>query len=191
MTDSSSSRTLPPRTPGSPDEELDLLLREITALSGVTRRVTEADLDAALQALVREQGVRRATLWDTPDLTGLRIGARLQALGVEVVPAGAGKRALAECDLGVTEVDFALPETGTLALLSSPQKPRAVSLLPRVHLALLRPAALRADLHDVFAEAKNQDYLVFITGPSRTADIELTLTIGVHGPQALYVWALP
>lgn len=189
MTDS--SYPLLPRVAGAPDAELDLLLREITALSGVARRMTEADLDAALQALVREEGVRRATLWDTPGLAALRIGARLQGLGVEIVPASAGKRALAECDLGVTEVDFALPETGTLALLSSPQKPRAVSLVPRVHLALLRPAALRADLHDVFAEAKDRDYLVFITGPSRTADIELTLTIGVHGPQALYVWALP
>ncbi len=84
----------------------------------------------------------------------------------------------------------ALPETGTLVLESSEEKPRVVSLLPRVHLALLHPSALRADLHHVFAEFKQKNYLIFVTGPSRTADIELTLTIGVHGPQALYVWVM-
>ena len=73
---------------------------------------------------------------------------------------------------------------------SSAVQPRAVSLVPRVHLAILRPAALRADLHQVFAEAKHQPYLIFITGPSRTADIELTVTLGVHGPKTLYVWSI-
>ncbi len=125
-----------------------------------------------------------------PRLRALRVAERLSALGVAVVPPGADKRALAECDLGVTEADFALPETGTLGLLSSAEKPRAVSLLPRVHLAILSSRALRPDLHPVFQEAKAHPYLVFITGPSRTADIELTVTLGVHGPQALYVWML-
>jgi len=45
-------------------------------------------------------------------------------------------------------------------------------------------------MHYVFAEAKNSSYLVFITGHSRTADIELTVTLGVHGPKNLYVWML-
>ena len=97
---------------------------------------------------------------------------------------------VAECELGVTGVDVALPETGTLLLRSSPEKPRVVSLLPRVHLAILRRAALRADLHQVFSEVKQDGYCVLISGPSRTADIELTLTLGVHGPKALYVWLL-
>jgi LUD domain len=79
---------------------------------------------------------------------------------------------------------------GTLVLKSSFEKPRAVSLLPRVHLAIVRPEMLRADMHQVFTESKNDNYLVFITGPSRTADIELTVTLGVHGPKNLYVWVI-
>jgi hypothetical protein len=86
---------------------------------------------------------------------------------------------MALCDLGITEADNLLPETGTLVLRSSAERPRAVSLLPRIHLAIVRPSMLRADMHEVFAEAKDSPYLVFITGPSRTADIELTVTLGV------------
>jgi len=180
----------PPRTAGPVEAEINLLLSEITKLSGVAQRMTEEELDAALRNLVETEGVKKATLWATPGLAELRVADRLRVLGVEIVPHDGDKRALAEADLGVTEVDFALPETGTLGLLSAPEKPRMTSLLPRVHLAILRPAALRADLPHVFAEAKKHGYLVFITGPSRTADIEKVLTLGVHGPKALYVWVM-
>ncbi len=180
----------PPREAGPLESELDLLFSEIEKLSGVPRRMTEEELDAALRELVEAEGVGKATLWATEGLVRWRIADRLGALGVEVIPHDAGKHTLAQADLGVTEVDFAVPETGTLGLLSSPQKPRLTSLLPRVHLALMRPVALRADLHQVFAEAKEQDYLVLISGPSRTADIEKVLTLGAHGPKALYVWAM-
>ena len=180
---------LPPRIAGTVDAEIDRLFGEINVLSGVTQRLRENEIGAALHSLVQAQAVKKATLWPTAELARLRIEEHLRALGVEIVSPYADKHALAQCDLGVTGVDFALPETGTLGLLSSAEKPRAVSLAPRVHLALVRPAVLRADLHQVFAEAKQHHYLVLITGPSRTADIELTVTLGVHGPQALYVWS--
>lgn len=179
------------RAAGDPASELELLLAEISKISGVTRRLAGPDdLDAALANLVQVEQVQRATLWPTAELSELGLFERLQALGVEIISPFADYHALASCDLGITGVDAALPETGTLVLRGTPEQPRAVSLLPRVHLALLRPAALRADLDAVFAEVKHDNYAVFITGPSRTADIELTLTIGVHGPKALYVWSM-
>jgi L-lactate dehydrogenase complex protein LldG len=181
---------LPPRAAGDPAAEIDRLLKEINALSGAARRLAEAELDTALAELVSAEQIKKAVLWPTAGLADLRIAERLHTLGVEIVSPAADKHILAECDLGVTEADYALPETGTLGLLSSAEKPRAVSLLPRVHLAIVRPQALRADLHQVFAAAKDHHYLIFITGPSRTADIELTVTLGVHGPKALYVWVM-
>jgi L-lactate dehydrogenase complex protein LldG len=180
-----------PRVAGPLEAEIELLFAEITKLSGVPRRLAGRDaLSAALADLVTAEAVRKATLWTTPDLQPLDLAGALGGLGVEIVSPQAGKTRVAECELGVTGVDAALPETGTLVLRSSPDRPRVVSLLPRVHLAILRPAALRADLHQAFADVQGDGYCVFVTGPSRTADIELTLTLGVHGPKALYVWLL-
>jgi L-lactate dehydrogenase complex protein LldG len=182
---------VPSRAAGPLDAEIELLFAEIGKLTGITRRLAgREDLKSALGELVEAEQVTQATLWSTPDLQSLEIAGTLRALGVELIPPHADKQIVARCELGVTGVDAALPETGTLLLRSSPDRPRVVSLLPRVHLAILRPAALRADLHQAFSEVKADGYGVLITGPSRTADIELTLTIGVHGPKNLYVWLL-
>ena len=178
------------RQPESLDAEADHLLDEVRKLSGVGQKLSPADLDSALKMLVTEQNIHKATAWETPRLRNLGVTEILNSLGVELVSPNASKHELAQCDLGVTEADYLLPETGTLVLKSSFEKPRAASLLPRIHLAIVRPEMLRADLHQVFAEAKDHHYLVFITGASRTADIELTVTLGVHGPKNLYVWML-
>ncbi len=186
-----SSARIEPRVPRDMSAEIDMLLAEIGKLTGVTKRLSQpADLKAALAELVAAEHVKKATLWQTPELQELRIAEMLSELGVEIVSPYADNRAVAKCDLGVTGVDAALPETGTLLLRSSVEQVRTVSLVPRIHLAILRPAALRADLHHAFADVRHDNYFVFVTGPSRTADIELTLTIGVHGPKALYVWVM-
>ena len=183
-------RALPPRAAAASEEEIEKLVTEINALKGWACRLNRAAVPQALADLVKNESIRRAVTWNTPGLAQLGVRERLRGLGVEVIPHDAEKQVMAEAELGITEADFALPETGTIALLSSPDKPRSVSLLPRVHLAILHSSALRADLHEVFAEAKNEGYLIFITGPSRTSDIELITTIGVHGPRSLYVWIL-
>jgi L-lactate dehydrogenase complex protein LldG len=178
------------RQPGSIASEIEIFLAEVKKLSGVARKLSPSGIDSALEALVVEQNIRKAAVSNTSHLRQLGITEILNSLGVELVSPNASKYELALCDLGITEADFILPETGTLVLRSSAAQPRAVSLAPRVHLAIVRPEMLRADMHQVFAEAKDHHYLVFITGPSRTADIELTVTLGVHGPKNLYVWML-
>ena len=178
------------RQPESLDSEIETFLNEIKKLSGVSQKLSSFDIDSALKTLVADQNIRKATVSETPHLRQLGIAEILNSLGVELISPNASKHEMALCDLGITEADYLLPETGTLVLRSSAEKPRAVSLLPRVHLAIVRPEMLRADMHQVFAEAKDNYYLVFITGPSRTADIELTVTLGVHGPKSLYVWMI-
>jgi L-lactate dehydrogenase complex protein LldG len=178
------------RQPEAVESETARFLDEIKKLSGIGQKLSPIDVESALTTLVEEQNIRKATVWETSHLKQLGIAEILNSLGIELVSPNANKQEMARCDLGITEADFILPETGTLVLLSSAERSRAVSLLPRIHLAMVRPEMLRADMHQVFADAKDHHYLVFITGPSRTADIELTVTLGVHGPRNLYVWVI-
>ena len=175
-----------PRAAGETSAEITLLLATIESLGGHTQRVgNRAQLETALSALVESEKVRRGVLWST---LGSEVEGILQQLGVEIVSPHADKRSLAACDLGVTGVDAALAQTGTLVLRSSSEQPGLVSLLPRVHLAIFRPAVLCPDLSQLFATVKYDKHLVLVSGPSRTADIEKTLALGVHGPKELYVW---
>ena len=178
------------RQPESVDSEITRFLGEIKKLSGVGQKLSITEIGLSLRLLISEQNIRKATVWNTPFLKQLGIAEILQTLTVELISPNSDKHEMATCDLGITEADYLLPETGTLVLRSSTEKTRGVSLLPRVHLAIVHPEMLRADMHQVFAEAKDSHYLVFITGPSRTADIELTVTLGVHGPKNLYVWMI-
>lgn len=180
----------PARDPGSTGSEIEYFLNEIKKLSGTSQRMNADAVADALKVFVNEENIHKATVWENPLLKQLGIAGQLRELGVELVSPTADKHAMALCDLGITTADYLLPETGTLVLRSSFEKPRGVSLLPRIHLAIVQPGMLRADMHQVFAEAKDSHYFVFITGPSRTADIELTVTLGVHGPKNLVVWML-
>jgi L-lactate utilization protein LutC len=173
-------------------QELSLneLLEQVNRLAGHGEHVNAASLDAALRRLVETEGIKKATLWATDDLTRFQIAARLSALGVTIISHDAPQDEFAQVDLGITEADYCLPDTGSLGLLASPEKRRAISLLPRVHLAIVRSSALRPDLQQVLDECKSEQYLVFVTGPSRTSDIESKPVIGAHGPEALYVWAM-
>jgi L-lactate dehydrogenase complex protein LldG len=95
--------------------------------------------------------------------------------------------------VGVTAVAYGIADTGTLVVCSGPAAGRIESLLPPVHIALLPLSRVVASVPDVLAALERDrqfdrsSAVTFITGPSRTADIELTLTIGVHGPKQLYV----
>jgi L-lactate dehydrogenase complex protein LldG len=100
---------------------------------------------------------------------------------------------LFDCDIGITGAQWGAAETGTLVLETDLERNRIASLVPPVHVALLPSARVRQNLGEVFQtlDALGRDGLsrtvTFITGPSRTSDIELTLAIGVHGPAVLYV----
>jgi L-lactate dehydrogenase complex protein LldG len=99
--------------------------------------------------------------------------------------------AQASAEIGITGADAAIAETGSLVLLSGAGKPRAASLLPPTHLAIVSRSDLCASMGEFFAAHADAiaraACCTFVTGPSRTADIELTLTLGVHGPGVVIV----
>ena len=86
-------------------------------------------------------------------------------------------------------MDWALADTGTLAQDASAIDKRLVSTLPFIHIALVPIAGLTPDMPTWLTQVQPQDsgYLSLVTGPSRTADIERVLTIGVHGPERLII----
>jgi L-lactate dehydrogenase complex protein LldG len=94
-------------------------------------------------------------------------------------------------DVGITSADYALADTGTLVMLSSPQEARMISLLPPAHIAVVPRARILTGLDELFSllpnPAEATSSMVLITGPSRTADIEQILVRGVHGPGVLSV----
>jgi L-lactate dehydrogenase complex protein LldG len=108
-------------------------------------------------------------------------------------PAHNDRAALLEADAGVTVAAYGIADTGTLVLCASAGDHRLDSLAPPAHVALLRASAIAPDLETVFARFADDgrfarhSAVTFVRGPSRTADIELQLTIGVHGPARLYV----
>ena len=99
---------------------------------------------------------------------------------------GSSRADQANAAVGLTGCDAAIAETGSLAMISAPGRSRAVSLLPPFHVAVVSPAQICFTMGEFFADYRDRlrdaASCTFITGPSRTADIELTLTLGIHGP---------
>jgi L-lactate dehydrogenase complex protein LldG len=95
-------------------------------------------------------------------------------------------------EIGISGVDYLVAETGTVVLHSGPDQPRSLSLLPPVHIAIAERKQLVPDLFDLFPSSNEQartlpSCITFITGPSKTGDIELRLVTGVHGPGEIHV----
>jgi L-lactate dehydrogenase complex protein LldG len=184
-----SSARFEPRTTAGPDAEMDLLLEEVRRLSGQGRKVQGPEgFAAALAELVKAEAVRKASFSDHALYRRYGLAGLLARLGVEIVDPASDRRELAACDLGMTVADGALPETGTVLLRTTKGQPDLLSLLPRVHLALVTPDTLLPDLHHAFALAKGDRHFVLVSGSSRTADIEKVLTLGAHGPKSFHLW---
>jgi len=125
-------------------------------------------------------------VWDTPDLAPVL--DHLRAAGIEILAPGSPVAALAQADAGVTGAEWGIAETATLALASNPQQPRLASLLPPVHLVILRADRIVPDLHAFFVRCGAlPSSLTLITGPSRSADIGSVLVLGAHGPTEVVI----
>ncbi len=125
----------------------------------------------------------------------MQLAGRLLGMGLDL--AGSGRAAAEAATAGVTGANFALAATGTVVLESTAEAIRLATTLPERHFILLDPAKIIADDFSAVPHLRElhrrqpRNYLAYITGPSRTADIERVLTIGVHGPRELHILLVP
>lgn len=182
---------------------------ELTAVGGqVVCVASPAAATAYIKAFVKDRNLHHVVRWSSEFLDQLEIDAALLQHGVKVQAAPSPperaryetrqtmRHLLAQAELGISGVTYAIAETGTLALAAHAGQMRGVSLLPPVHIAVARSDQIVATLADCLAQlqAAGDDLqhnltscISFITGPSRTGDIELNLTVGVHGPGELHL----
>ncbi len=136
------------------------------------------DAPAAVAAYLAAHGIGQQAVV-TPDVGGLDWAAS----GLQVAA-----RAAEDADLvGISGCFCGVAETGTLMLLSGPETPATVSLLPETHIALVDVSRIVATMEDAFALLRAERGSLpravnFISGPSRTGDIEQTIVLGAHGP---------
>ena len=153
----------------------------------------EAEAAGALRRIIVERGARRIAVSDSPLALRVAALAASDSGGESELFKDAGAAELFDCDLGVTGAQWGVAETGTLVLESDAERHRLASLVPAAHVALVEAGKVGQTLGEVLrainerGEGGLSRAITFITGPSRTSDIELTLAIGVHGPAELYV----
>jgi L-lactate dehydrogenase complex protein LldG len=186
-------------------EALERFKEEFERIAGVFHRVaTLDDVPGVIVDVARQKSATRLVAWE-PSVLGFDPRPRLSAEGLSLAIAVTDvddaarlrhREDSAAAQIGITGADWVLAETGTLILISGRGRPRVTSLLPDTHIAvfdrsrlvesLTQVGVLLEALHVDPARSMSGAMINFITGPSRTADIELTLTRGVHGPKEVH-----
>jgi len=170
------------------DEDLSLVFAEaFTALQGkFAFCLNEKELAAQLKALVAERK------WENIYVRDAQIRAQLTAMGIPAVSPATDMPALKGCDASVTGCECLVARTGTMVLSAGQESGRTTSVYAPVHICIAYTDQLVYDVRDglLFVKDKYGDkipsLISFATGPSRTADIEKTLVVGVHGPKEVF-----
>jgi L-lactate dehydrogenase complex protein LldG len=174
-------------------EMIETFKARAEAVSAQVERVANKEL--AMELIVRllhREGVDDKphcyAVWAASPMIGSAAKQQLQSTVPGLTFEITRERA-ADAKVGISQMDWALANTGTLVQVADAVDNRLVSTLPPLHIAIVSSAALVADLGALLnrVDPRKSAYLSFITGPSRTADIERVLTIGVHGPERLII----
>jgi L-lactate dehydrogenase complex protein LldG len=160
--------------------------RAKTVSAEVFRCATAVDARAALLRLVEAAVVKKAVVVESPLQRAAGVTEALRSRGVEVYtePEEIAEHA-PTADIGISGVEFGVAETGSVFQDGYAIATRLVTILPPLHVVFLPSANIVPGITEAFeiiAQGFDRGYVGFITGPSRTADIERVLTIGVHGP---------
>lgn len=187
-------RAVLPRVGGTPEEWVNLFSRNAADLHASLKRVKDAhELSVGLKELATAEGWKSVA-------THRSVLAEPQAAGLKVplvmTDRACDKAALERCDVGITECDALVAQTGSVLVTSRTAGGRALSCLPPHHVVLARRDQIVPDLPAAFALLKQRYHhdfpsmISFITGPSRTGDIERILVLGAHGPRKLTLFIL-
>lgn len=185
------------------DQIIDKFEAELQKVDGNTHRAGSLkELDEILRSILQQHQVQSVVCTRNPMLKALGLSDKFSAWGLtSTVWSGIGngrnsfKEKAFSAEVGVTGVEFMLAESGSLVLTSQTEGAQLASLAPPTHIALYRRSQARASLEEVLErlpvpadpnQAVPGRAVVFITGPSRTADIEQVLIRGVHGPKEVH-----
>jgi len=180
----------------------ELFIQEWTTLGGQAFAVKNRnELAQALKGIIQERNIQKAMRWDHPELTNLSLEEVFSEAQASLSKWPLDKNydnwigKAATMDAGIVWGEIGMAETGTIVLpASSPGQPTSVCVLPITLIAIFTTAQLVDGFAGVIKLFKQwygtnlPTTTTFITGPSRTTDIEMVLTIGVHGSR--YVYAL-
>jgi L-lactate utilization protein LutC len=155
------------------------------------REVVAGSIVEEVAGLLRERKAGRVVLTRSGLLAQLDAASVLAAMGFNATWwSDTTLDATYDADAGITDVWFAVAETGSLVIRASAEHGRAVSLVPPLHIAIVEREQIVPDLVDAMRKIAAEGAgtgTVFITGPSKTSDIEMTLVTGVHGPMEVVV----
>ena len=181
-------------------------LAEVAQLRGwqVRRAPDPEEAMDYVRSLANSLGVSRVVRSGQEVFETVPLDATLTGMGITVTEVAHGesrsreslREQIAMSGMGITGADYAIAETGSAVIVPRKGLGRLVSLVPPVHVALVRPEEVIESLDDLFLLRRLEyvrnggdmgPYLNFITGPSRTADIEQTIVVGVHGPKEVHM----
>jgi L-lactate dehydrogenase complex protein LldG len=176
----------------TPEERLAILTDNLGKLRAEVHLVADAEAAKALVAgIARDRGWHKVAWHGHPAIEPLATAVGCETLRVDAGPFD--KNALEACDAGITACEAAVAQTGSILVSSATCGGRALSILPPVHVVVVSLDQIVATLGDALDLVRSRyagrlpSMLSFITGPSRTGDIERILVLGAHGPKELLV----
>lgn len=196
--------------------ERKILLETLMEAAGpINLQVISCDdisaVTGAIAELVRakdpEWGDQKSVVaWAHPLVERLNLPAALSEQKVPMFVTGAKstadedlRRQVSDAYIGITSADFCMADTATLVMRAWPGQARSVSLVPAIHIAVIKLDQIIADLKELYARLKWDPHerregltncLTFISGPSKTADIEATMVHGAHGPREVHLFVV-
>lgn len=168
--------------------------RASAASTEIFRVKTAIEAQEIVANLAKFTNAKKVVTVDSPLQSAAGINQQLQSMGITVYTDVADIAEHAESsDIGISSVEFGIAESGSVCMDGYSFESRLVSMLPPIHIVFMNSNNVVLGITEAFeiiSKVYDRGYVSFITGPSRTADIERVLTIGVHGPKRFILIAI-